>query len=103
MVLSRDTADAAKAGIIQEIIQQILEESRNQLRLVEQHLKALRTAYPEVMASIRTRQVAQEMLLAKEAHIHELKSSGLPLVPRLPVFSFCVLFIDAVHDCCLLS
>lgn len=78
---SRKTADAAKAGVTQEIIQQIIEESRDQLKLVEQHLKALRVAYPEVMASIRTRQVAQEMLLAKEAHIHELKSSGLPLVP----------------------
>lgn len=79
MVLSGDSADAAKADIIQGIIQQIIEESRDQLRLVEQQLKALRTAYPEVMASIRTRQVAQEMLLAKEAHIHELRSSGLSL------------------------
>lgn len=80
-VSSRKTADAAKAGVTQKIIQQIIVESRDQLKLVEQHLKALRIAYPEVMASIRTRQVAQEMLLAKEAHIHELKSSGLPPVP----------------------
>ncbi|KAL3158150.1 Son of sevenless 1, variant 2 [Trebouxia sp. C0010 RCD-2024] len=61
----------------QQIIQEIIQESRGQLRLVEEQLKALRSAYPEVMASIRTRQVAQEMLLAKEAHIHELRSSGL--------------------------
>ena len=33
-------------------------------------------AYPEVMASIRTKQVAQEMLLVKEAYVHELKASG---------------------------
>ena len=66
-----------------DVIQQIIEESKDQLVLVEQQLKALRAAYPEVMASIRTRQVAQEMLLAKEAHIYELKSSGLPPVTFL--------------------
>ena len=95
-MLSGDSADAAKTQIIQGIIQQIIEESRDQLRLVEQQLKALRTAYPEVMASIRTRQVAQEMLLAKEAHIHELRSSGWPShVPTNNLINFhCQQFND---------
>lgn len=78
-VRPHDTADSAKAKIIQEVIQ----ESKDQLRLVEQHLRALRVAYPEVMASIRTRQVAQEMLLVKEEYVHELKASGLFPVPYL--------------------
>lgn len=73
---SIDAVHKAPQQLTQQIIQQIIQESRDQLGLVEQQLKALRAAYPEVMASIRTRQVAQEMLLAKEAHIHELKSSG---------------------------
>ncbi|KAA6417827.1 MAG: salt overly sensitive 1 [Trebouxia sp. A1-2] len=68
-----DTAEAAKAKIIQEVIQ----ESKHQLRTAERYLHALRMAYPEVMASIRTKQVAQEMLLVKEAYVHELKASGL--------------------------
>ena len=78
-VRPHDTAESVKAKIIQEVIQ----ESKDQLRLVEQHLRALRIAYPEVMASIRTRQVAQEMLLVKEAYIHELKASGLFPIPYL--------------------
>ena len=77
-------ADVAKAKIIQEVIQ----ESKHELREVEQQLQALRAAYPEVIASIRTRQVAQEMLLVKEAYIHELKSSGEPLLVSL-------------HQCCM--
>lgn len=68
-----DTAEAAKAKIIQEVIQ----ESKHQLRTAERYLHALRMAYPEVMASVRTKQVAQEMLLVKEAYVHELKASGL--------------------------
>ncbi|KAL0054936.1 hypothetical protein WJX82_004786 [Trebouxia sp. C0006] len=68
-----DTAEAAKAKIIQEVIQ----ESKHQLKTAERYLHALRMAYPEVMASIRTKQVAQEMLLVKEAYVHELKASGL--------------------------
>ena len=54
----------------------MIEESKNQLLVAERYLRALRMAYPEVMASVRTKQVAQEMLLVKEAYVHELKASG---------------------------
>ena len=54
----------------------MIEESKSQLLVAEQYLHVLRMAYPEVMASIRTKQVAQEMLLVKEAYVHELKASG---------------------------
>ena len=55
---------------------QVIEESKDELLKVERYLLSLRMAYPEVLASIRTKQVAQEMLLVKEAYIHELKASG---------------------------
>ena len=48
-------------------IMQVIEESKQQLIQAERYLQSLRTAYPEVLASIRTKQVAQEMLLVKEA------------------------------------
>ena len=56
----------------------MIEESQAQLSLAEQYLYAVRLAYPEVLACIRTMQVAQEMLLTKEAYVHELKASGKP-------------------------
>lgn len=55
---------------------QVIEESQGELAKVEQHLRALGAAYPEVLASVRTKQVAQEMLLVKEQYVHELKASG---------------------------
>lgn len=64
-------------------LMQVIEESKHQLRTAERHLHALRTAYPEVMASIRTKQVAQEMLLVKEAYVHELKASGNHVLQQL--------------------
>ena len=51
-------------------------ESRGQLALAERFLHAMRAAYPEVLASIRTKQVAQEMLHFKAEYIAELCSSG---------------------------
>ena len=58
---------------------QVIEESKQQLTQAERYLQVLRMAYPEVLASIRTKQVAQEVLLVKEAYMHELKASGLLL------------------------
>ena len=55
---------------------QVIEESKDELLKAERYLLSLRNAYAEIMASIRTKQVAQEMLLVKEAYIHELKASG---------------------------
>lgn len=40
-------------------------------------MHALRKAYPEVLASVRTKQIALEVLLVKEAYVHELEASGL--------------------------
>ncbi len=53
-----------------------MRESRGQLALAERFLHAMRAAYPEVLASIRTKQVAQEMLHFKAEYIAELCSSG---------------------------
>ena len=55
---------------------QVMLESRRQLQLAERYLHAMRAAYPEVMASIRTKQVAQEVLHFKAEYISELCSSG---------------------------
>ena len=55
---------------------QVMRESRGQLALAERFLHAMRAAYPEVLASIRTKQVAQEMLHFKAEYIAELCSSG---------------------------
>ena len=54
----------------------MIEESEGEVAQVECHLQALRAAYPEVLPSVRTKQVAQEMLLVKEEYVHELKASG---------------------------
>ena len=64
---------------------QVIEESKAQLLLAEQLLCSVRMAYPEVLASIRTKQVAQEMLLVKEAYVHELKASGT-FIQHTPTF-----------------
>ena len=55
---------------------QVMLESQAQLALAERFLHAMRAAYPEVLASIRTKQVAQEMLHFKAEYIAELCSSG---------------------------
>ena len=55
---------------------QVIAESQRELLLAERYLYALRQAYPEVLASIRTKQVAQELLLFKEEYIGELEASG---------------------------
>lgn len=44
--------------------------------MAEHCLHALRRAYPEVLASVRTKQIALEVLLVKEAYVHELQASG---------------------------
>ena len=55
---------------------QVMLESQGQLALAERFLHAMRAAYPEVLTSIRTKQVAQEMLHFKAEYIAELCSSG---------------------------
>lgn len=69
---------------------QVIQESKHQLRTAERYLHALRMAYPEVMASIRTKQVAQEMLLVKEAYVHELKASGNHVPQQICVRTCCL-------------
>ena len=67
----------------------MIEESKLQLLVAERYLHVLRMAYPEVMASIRTKQVAQEMLLVKEAYVHELKASGDSVSPHQVCHALC--------------
>ncbi len=77
---------------------QVIQESKHQLRTAERYLHALRMAYPEVMASIRTKQVAQEMLLVKEAYVHELKASGNYVPQQIFVCTCC---LSCSQLCCL--
>ena len=77
---------------------QVIQESKPQVRAAERYLHALRMAYPEVMASIRTKQVAQEMLLVKEAYVHELKASGKH-VPQFCLYLLPDMFTSLLSVC----
>ncbi|KAK9814099.1 hypothetical protein WJX72_000644 [[Myrmecia] bisecta] len=64
-------------GMKRNVIAQVVMESVEECRAAEAYLLATRQAFPEVLASIRSRQVAQEVLMVKEDYLHDLGRSGL--------------------------
>ena len=56
-------------------------ESRRECQEAQKLLGMIKTAFPEVLTAIKTKQLAQEILLNKEEHIGEVAKTGetLPL------------------------
>ena len=51
-------------------------ESRRECREAQKLLGMIKTAFPEVLTAIKTKQLAQEILLNKEEHIGEVEKTG---------------------------
>ena len=51
-------------------------ESRAECEEAQRLLGHIRAAYPEVLTAIKTKQLAQEMLLYKDAHISDVARTG---------------------------
>ena len=64
---------ATKAG---ERAAQIVMESRVNCAGARRHLAAVKAAAPEVLTAIRTKQLAQELLLYKEDHLQDIAKTG---------------------------
>ena len=66
---------------------QVVLESRRECREAQKLLGMIKTAFPEVLTAIKTKQLAQEILLNKEEHIGEVEKTGGAVQPdRLPLF-----------------
>ena len=57
---------------------QVLMESREQRREALRYIAAMKESFPEVLQTIKTHQLAQEMLLYKEAYLKEIHKTGVP-------------------------
>ncbi len=72
-------------------------ESRRQCEAALRFLVEVRLAFPEVLQAIKTKQLAQEILLFKEDHIVNLAKTGLlhniPVISLLPQIFYHVLHI----------
>ena len=51
-------------------------ESRASCAGARRHLAAVKAAVPEVLTAIKTKQLAQELLLYKEDHLHDIAKTG---------------------------
>ena len=64
---------------------QVVLESRRECQEAQKLLGMVKTAFPEVLTAIKTKQLAQEILLTKEEHIGEVEKTGGAVRPgRLP-------------------
>ena len=61
---------------------QVIVESRAECEEARALIAHIRAAYPEVLTAIKTKQLAQEMLLYKEDHIGDVARPGA--APRCP-------------------
>ena len=68
-----DLLDEMKANVTR----QVLLESRDEVRRAAAFIGRTRRAWPEVLRAIKTRQLTQELLLVKEAHLQEVARTGL--------------------------
>ena len=67
---------------------QVLMESREQRRHALRYIAAMKESFPEVLQTIKTHQLAQELLLYKEAYLHEIhKTGGAPLLHTICIVS----------------
>jgi len=57
-------------------------ESRVNCAGARRHLAAVKAAAPEVLTAIRTKQLAQELLLYKEDHLQDIAKTGALLLLR---------------------
>lgn len=55
---------------------QIIIESRKECEDAQKLIGLIKSAYPEVLTAIKTKQLAQEMLLYKEDHIGDVARTG---------------------------
>ena len=55
----------------------MLAESEAERRQAWQQLQNIRAAFPEVLTAIKTKQLAQELLLFKEDHIQDVGRTGM--------------------------
>ena len=52
-------------------------ESRGECQEAQRLLGMIKTAFPEVLTAIKTKQLAQEILLNKEEHIGDVEKTGM--------------------------
>ncbi|GMH43152.1 hypothetical protein BSKO_11074 [Bryopsis sp. KO-2023] len=62
---------------LKKAVDKVLEESIGQRERAEEYLKKIRRAYPEITRSIKTKMVAQHLLLDKSAYVSKLEGAGL--------------------------
>ena len=56
---------------------QVVMESRRECQEAQKLLGMIKMAFPEVLTAIKTKQLAQEILLNKEEHIGEVAKTGM--------------------------
>ena len=61
---------------------QVVMESRRECQEAQKLLGMIKMAFPEVLTAIKTKQLAQEILLNKEEHIGEVAKTGMPWLPN---------------------
>ena len=62
---------------------QVVMESRRECQEAQTLLGMVKMAFPEVLTAIKTKQLAQEILLNKEEHIGEVAKTGMIWYPNL--------------------
>jgi hypothetical protein len=76
MHMHRARAAPARPPRQEKCAAQIVMESRVNCAGARRHLAAVKAAAPEVLTAIRTKQLAQELLLYKEDHLQDIAKTG---------------------------
>ena len=85
---------------------QVIAESRRQCEAALRFLVEVRLAFPEVLQAIKTKQLAQEILLFKEDHIVNLAKTGnapVDCYTALIILLYRLLYVKPSADLIVLS
>lgn len=62
---------------------QVILESNAECEEAQKLIRLIKSSYPEVLTSIKTKQLAQEILLHKASHIGDVAKTGEPSQPPI--------------------
>lgn len=70
-------SDPRKMHMLEEATTTVIAESKDVTKNAYQMMRDFKMAYPEILRSIKTRLSAQEILLEKQAYVHQIERAGL--------------------------
>ena len=69
--------DLTKKRIMEDAVEMVVRESKEASKAAYEMMRDFRMVYPEILRAIKTRLSAQEVLLEKQAYVHQIVGAGL--------------------------